>query len=181
MLTTPSRQLAITPPGSGATDDDTIPGQGHNRAWTVAPTIRAWVIAQRMPVARRAGQPPSPPRPAEPTAYPPDTTEHLLRVRGLLPAAHPDRATCRWPTGSRGATPAAGNATTTSSRSPRWRWRAPFSCYGAFVHIVDSAMRVMLASTGHPHLILRLSTIDPADSGRPHAPRLPADQIIERA
>ena len=42
------------------------------------------------------------------------------------------------------------------------------------------AMRVILASTGYPYLVLRLGTIDPADAGPPHAPRLPADQIIER-
>jgi nitroreductase len=43
------------------------------------------------------------------------------------------------------------------------------------------AMRVMLASTGHPYLLLRLGRIDPADPGPPHAPRLPAEQIIERS
>ena len=42
------------------------------------------------------------------------------------------------------------------------------------------AMRVILASTGYPYLVLRLGTIDPADAGPPHAPRLPADQIIEQ-
>lgn len=43
------------------------------------------------------------------------------------------------------------------------------------------AMRVMLASTGYPYLVLRLGLIDPAEAGPPHAPRLPADQIIEQA
>ena len=43
------------------------------------------------------------------------------------------------------------------------------------------AMRVLLASTGHPYLVLRLGTINPDDPGPPHAPRLPADQIIERS
>jgi hypothetical protein len=43
------------------------------------------------------------------------------------------------------------------------------------------AMRVMLTGTGCPFLILRLGRIDPADAGPPHAPRLPADQIIERS
>jgi hypothetical protein len=42
-------------------------------------------------------------------------------------------------------------------------------------------MRAMIASVGYPYLVLRLGTIDPADAGPPHAPRLPADQIIERA
>ncbi|WP_426504321.1 Acg family FMN-binding oxidoreductase [Dactylosporangium sp. McL0621] len=43
------------------------------------------------------------------------------------------------------------------------------------------AMRAILASTGYPYLMLRLGTIDPADAGPPHAPRLPADQIIEQS
>jgi nitroreductase len=43
------------------------------------------------------------------------------------------------------------------------------------------AMLAILASTGYPYLILRLSTIDPADPGPPHAPRLPADQTIDRS
>jgi nitroreductase len=42
------------------------------------------------------------------------------------------------------------------------------------------ALRAMIASVGHPYLVLRLGTIDPADAGPPHAPRLPVDQIIER-
>jgi hypothetical protein len=42
-------------------------------------------------------------------------------------------------------------------------------------------MRVILASTGHPYLLLRLGRIDPVDPGPPHAPRLPVEQIIERA
>lgn len=43
------------------------------------------------------------------------------------------------------------------------------------------AMRVILASTGHPYLLLRLGRIDPVDPGPPHAPRLPADQTIDRS
>jgi hypothetical protein len=43
------------------------------------------------------------------------------------------------------------------------------------------AMRAMIASVGYPYLVLRLGMIDPADAGPAHAPRLPADQIIERA
>jgi hypothetical protein len=43
------------------------------------------------------------------------------------------------------------------------------------------ALRVILGSTGYPYLVLRLGAIDPADPGPPHAPRLPADQIIERS
>jgi hypothetical protein len=42
------------------------------------------------------------------------------------------------------------------------------------------AMRAVLASTGYPYLVLRLGTIDPAGAGPSHAPRLPADQIIEQ-
>jgi nitroreductase len=42
------------------------------------------------------------------------------------------------------------------------------------------AMRALLASTGHPYLVLRLGTVNPDDPGPPQAPRLPADQIIER-
>jgi nitroreductase len=43
------------------------------------------------------------------------------------------------------------------------------------------AMRVLLASTGHPYLVLRLGTINSDGPGPPHAQRLPADQIIERS
>jgi nitroreductase len=42
------------------------------------------------------------------------------------------------------------------------------------------AMRRLVAALGHPYLVLRFGTIDPDDAGPPHAPRLPADQIIER-
>jgi hypothetical protein len=40
-------------------------------------------------------------------------------------------------------------------------------------------MRVMLAGTGYPYLLLRLGRIDPVDPGPSHAPRLPIDQTIE--
>jgi nitroreductase len=43
------------------------------------------------------------------------------------------------------------------------------------------AMRVILASTGYPYLLLRLGRTDPVDPGPPHAPRLPADQTIDRS
>ena len=43
------------------------------------------------------------------------------------------------------------------------------------------AMRVILASTGYPFLVLRLGRIDPTDAGPPHTPRLAADQIIEHS
>jgi hypothetical protein len=54
--------------------------------------------------------------------------------------------------------------------------------HSAPIEVVSTrqAMRVILASTGYPYLLLRLGTIDPADAGPPHAPRLPADQIIEQ-
>jgi nitroreductase len=55
--------------------------------------------------------------------------------------------------------------------------------HSAPIEVVSTrqAMRVILASTGYPYLVLRLGTIDPADAGPPHAPRLPADQIIEQS
>ncbi|GIE90957.1 Acg family FMN-binding oxidoreductase [Actinoplanes regularis] len=43
------------------------------------------------------------------------------------------------------------------------------------------AMRAMIASTGYPYLVLRLGTIDPADTGTPRTSRQPAEQIIDRA
>jgi nitroreductase len=42
------------------------------------------------------------------------------------------------------------------------------------------AMRVLLASRGRPYLVLRLGTARPGHPSSPQAPRLPADQIIER-
>jgi nitroreductase len=54
--------------------------------------------------------------------------------------------------------------------------------HSAPIEVVSTrqAMRVVLSSTGYPYLLLRLGTIDLADAGPPHAPRLPADQIIEQ-
>jgi nitroreductase len=43
------------------------------------------------------------------------------------------------------------------------------------------AVRVIVASTGYPYLVVRLGTIDLIDAGPPHAPRLPTHQIIDRA
>jgi nitroreductase len=43
------------------------------------------------------------------------------------------------------------------------------------------AMRAMIASTGHPYLVLRLGSIDPSDTGTPHTSRLPTEQIIDHA
>ncbi|MEV4509145.1 nitroreductase [Dactylosporangium sp. NPDC049525] len=42
------------------------------------------------------------------------------------------------------------------------------------------AMRVIIASTGYPYLVVRLGHFDAAEAGPPHAPRLPTDQIIDR-
>jgi hypothetical protein len=54
--------------------------------------------------------------------------------------------------------------------------------HSAPIEVVSTrqAMRVILASTGYPYLVLRLGTIDPADAGPSRAPRLPADQVIEQ-
>lgn len=41
-------------------------------------------------------------------------------------------------------------------------------------------MRRLLSYLNHPFLVLRLGTVDPADTDTPHAPRRPADQIIQR-
>jgi nitroreductase len=43
------------------------------------------------------------------------------------------------------------------------------------------AMRTMIASTGWPYLVLRLGSIDAADTGQSHTSRLPAEQIIDHA
>jgi hypothetical protein len=42
-------------------------------------------------------------------------------------------------------------------------------------------MRRFLSYLNHPFLVLRLGTVDRADTEEPYAPRLPADQIIQRA
>jgi nitroreductase len=41
-------------------------------------------------------------------------------------------------------------------------------------------MRRLLSGLGHPHLVLRFNTGDPAATAAPHTPRLPAEQVIER-
>jgi hypothetical protein len=42
-------------------------------------------------------------------------------------------------------------------------------------------LRRMLADLGEPFLALRLGMADPDHAGPPHAPRLPADQVVEIA
>ncbi|MFI7599387.1 Acg family FMN-binding oxidoreductase [Actinoplanes sp. NPDC049681] len=42
-------------------------------------------------------------------------------------------------------------------------------------------IRHLLADLDHPYLVLRFGAHDPADGPAPHTPRLPANQIIERA
>jgi nitroreductase len=42
------------------------------------------------------------------------------------------------------------------------------------------SMRRLAVDLGQPYLLLRLGTIDPHDAGPPHAPRTPADPIIEQ-
>ncbi|MDI6104135.1 nitroreductase [Actinoplanes sp. NEAU-A12] len=55
--------------------------------------------------------------------------------------------------------------------------------YSAPIEVVASrqAMRAMIASVGHPYLLLRLGRTDTAADLAPHAPRLPVEQIIDRA
>jgi hypothetical protein len=48
------------------------------------------------------------------------------------------------------------------------------------VAVTREHMRRLLSGLGHPHLVLRFSTGDPAGTAAPHTPRLPADQVIER-
>jgi nitroreductase len=48
------------------------------------------------------------------------------------------------------------------------------------VTVTRERMRSLLSGLGRPHLVLRLTTGDPALTAVPHTPRLPADQIIER-
>ncbi|MEU8655361.1 Acg family FMN-binding oxidoreductase [Actinoplanes philippinensis] len=43
------------------------------------------------------------------------------------------------------------------------------------------AMRAMIASIGHPYLVLRLGSTGPAGTGPPHTSRLPTEQIIDHA
>jgi hypothetical protein len=56
----------------------------------------------------------------------------------------------------------------------------PFS---APIEVISTrqAMRVLIASTGYPYLVVRLGHLNAAEAGPPHAPRLPTDQIIDRA
>ena len=49
------------------------------------------------------------------------------------------------------------------------------------VAVTREHLRRLLADLGHPHLVLRLSTSDPAGTAPAHTPRLPAEQVIERA
>ncbi|GAA2593498.1 hypothetical protein GCM10010399_25140 [Dactylosporangium fulvum] len=48
------------------------------------------------------------------------------------------------------------------------------------VAATHEAMRALLAGLGRPYLVLRLGSIEPTERVAPHAPRLRADQIIER-
>jgi hypothetical protein len=41
-------------------------------------------------------------------------------------------------------------------------------------------MKRLVDGVGHPYLVLRLGTIDPANPTPPSTPRLPAEQIIDR-
>jgi nitroreductase len=49
------------------------------------------------------------------------------------------------------------------------------------VVVAREHIRRLLNGLGHPQLVLRLSTFDPAGTAAPHTPRLPADQVIEQA
>ncbi len=42
-------------------------------------------------------------------------------------------------------------------------------------------LRRLLAGLGHPQIVMRLGTSNPAGTATPHTPRLPAAQVIERA
>ncbi|WP_346535477.1 hypothetical protein [Micromonospora sp. DPT] len=42
------------------------------------------------------------------------------------------------------------------------------------------SVRRLVADLGHPYLVLRLGMLDTDDPGPPHAPRLPAQQRIDR-
>jgi nitroreductase len=42
-------------------------------------------------------------------------------------------------------------------------------------------LRRLLANLHQPYLVLRFGTVDPADASPPHAPRLPANQTIQRS
>ena len=49
------------------------------------------------------------------------------------------------------------------------------------VAVTREHLRRLLADLGHPQLVLRFSTADPAGTAGPHTPRLPTGQVIERA
>ncbi|MEV6600102.1 nitroreductase [Actinoplanes sp. NPDC051346] len=49
------------------------------------------------------------------------------------------------------------------------------------VAVTRERMRGLLSGLGHPHLVLRFATNDPAGTAAPHTPRLPTEQVIERA
>ncbi|MFD1364363.1 hypothetical protein [Actinoplanes sichuanensis] len=55
--------------------------------------------------------------------------------------------------------------------------------YSAPIEVIArrQAIRAMIASVGHPYLLLRLGRADPAADPAPHAPRLAAEQTIDRA
>jgi nitroreductase len=48
------------------------------------------------------------------------------------------------------------------------------------VAVTRERIRHLIAGLGHPYLVLRFTTRDPAGTAAPHTPRLPADQVIER-
>ncbi|MFI6243196.1 Acg family FMN-binding oxidoreductase [Micromonospora sp. NPDC050795] len=49
------------------------------------------------------------------------------------------------------------------------------------VAVTREHLRRLLADLGHPQLVLRFTTADPAGTAAPHTPRIPAEQVIERA
>ncbi|MEU7612517.1 nitroreductase [Micromonospora sp. NPDC049204] len=49
------------------------------------------------------------------------------------------------------------------------------------VAVTREHLRRLLADLGHPQLVLRFSTADPTGAAAPHTPRIPAEQVIERA
>jgi hypothetical protein len=49
------------------------------------------------------------------------------------------------------------------------------------VAVTREHLRRLLADLGNPQLVLRFTTADPAGTAAPHTPRIPADQVIERA
>ncbi|WP_410816262.1 Acg family FMN-binding oxidoreductase [Micromonospora sp. 050-3] len=49
------------------------------------------------------------------------------------------------------------------------------------VAVTREQLRRLLADVGYPQLVLRFTTADPAGTAAPHTPRIPAEQVIERA